>query len=86
MMTSTGKFSNGPLDTLVLTQLNELRRAEEELVRRYASISEEDNAQIAFASEVTQLQRRADRLHRMLEGMSIHSTLGVTGRFVPAVA
>ena len=66
------KHSADPMGTLILHQIAELRLREQLLARRFEAIkgTDEGNAREALRTRVSDLYRRADRLHRMLEEMN----------------
>jgi hypothetical protein len=64
------------LDTLVISQLAEIRKRESALQKRLCSLSlcigTED--QMQFDEELLQLQQRTDRLSRLVNAMSGYSS------------
>ena len=60
-----------PLDTLVISQIAEIRKRESALQERWGCLSPQaaENEQVSFAEEMWHLQRCADRLSRMMDAM-----------------
>jgi hypothetical protein len=60
-----------PLDTLVISQIAEIRKREIALQERLGRLSPQtaENEQVSFAEEMWHLQRCADRLNRMMDAM-----------------
>lgn len=70
MTTSNFVESQGPLETLIFKQLGELLHGEKALAERYATLRFADQSEnCRFESEVLALNKRADRLQRMMEAM-----------------
>src|SRR5947209_490314 len=62
-----------PLDTLVISQIAEIRKREIALKQRLSCLSSTQTAQgeqVSFAEEMWHLQRCADRLNRMMDAMN----------------
>ena len=69
-------FKQTPLDTLVISQIAEIRKRESALQERLGRLSSPQAAQgeqISFAEEMWRLQRCADRLNRMMDAMGGYS-------------
>ena len=58
-----------PLDTLVISQIAEIRKRESALQERLGHLSGQGE-QVNFVEEVRHLQQCADRLNRMMDAMS----------------
>jgi hypothetical protein len=60
-----------PLDTLVISQITEIRKRESALKERLGRLSPQvaEDEQVSFAQEMWHLQRCADRLNRMVDAM-----------------
>lgn len=72
MMTPQSADHQGPLETLIFKQLSELLHGEKALAERYATLPSADPFEnIRFESEVLALNKRADRLQRMMEAMGL---------------
>jgi hypothetical protein len=65
-----------PLDTLVISQIAEIRKRENALQERLGHLSLETahGEQVSFAEEMRHLQRCADRLNRMMDAMGGYSS------------
>jgi len=65
-----------PLDTLVISQIAEIRKRESALQERlgHLSLQTAHREQVSFAEEVWHLQRCADRLSRMMDAMGGYSS------------
>ena len=62
-----------PLDTLVISQIAEIRKRESALQERWGHLSSPQipqDEQVSFAEEMWRLQRCADRLNRMINAMN----------------
>lgn len=74
MTTSNFVESQGPLETLIFKQLGELLNGEKVLAEKYATLQfADDGASSRFETEVLALNKRADRLQRMMEAMGLTS-------------
>ncbi len=72
MTTSNFVESQGPLETLIFKQLGELINGEKALAERYATLQFADSWENSrFETEVLALNKRADRLQRMMEAMGL---------------
>lgn len=72
MTTSNFVESPGPLETLIFKQLGELLHGEKTLAEKYATLRFSDrSANSRFETEVIALNKRADRLQRMMEAMGL---------------
>ena len=72
MTTSNFVESQGPLETLIVEQLGELLHGEKALAERYATLRFADSSENSrFETEVLALNKRADRLQRMMEAMGL---------------
>lgn len=63
-----------PLDTLLVQQLEDIIREEKWLANKYPSLSSPSQtieARQAFSDELTHLNRRADRLQRLIDAMEV---------------
>jgi hypothetical protein len=65
-----------PLDTLVISQIAEIRKRESALQERLGRLSLQTayGEQASFAEEMRHLQRCADRLNRMMDAMGGYSS------------
>ena len=65
-----------PLDTLVISQIAEIRKREGALQERLGRLSVQaaSGDQVRFAEEMWHLQRCADRLNRMMDAMGGYSS------------
>jgi hypothetical protein len=65
-----------PLETLVISQIEAIRKRESALQERLARLSPQaaDSDQINFAEELWHLQRSTDRLNRMMDAMCGYSS------------
>lgn len=66
-----------PIDTLLVSQLENLLRGEQELRGRYASLSSSSNTpevRMAFSNELSELKERADRLFRLISAMDYYGS------------
>ena len=72
-MTSSNLIeSQGPLETLIFKQLGELLHGEKALAEKYATLQfAEEGANTRFETEVLALNKRADRLQRMMDAMGL---------------
>ena len=77
-----------PFEVLVLRQLHELIRGEESLRTRLDHIKTSNSPfeQTKIAAEVRELERRTDRLYRMLDAMDGHYCAGVAASAEPISA
>jgi hypothetical protein len=66
-----------PLDTLVISQIAEIRKRESALKERLGRLSPQaaEDEQVSFAQEMWHLQRCADRLNRMMDAMGCWSQI-----------
>jgi hypothetical protein len=72
MTTSNLIESEGPLETLIFKQLGELLHGEKTLAEKYATLQFADERENSrFQTEVLALNKRADRLQRMIEAMGL---------------
>ena len=72
MTTSNFAESQGPLEVLIFKQLGELLHGEKALAERYATLRFADPSENSrFETEVLALNKRADRLQRMMEAMGL---------------
>jgi hypothetical protein len=72
MTSSNLRESQGPLETLIIKQLGELRHGEKALAEKYAALQfADEGANTRFQTEVLALNKRADRLQRMIEAMGL---------------
>lgn len=65
-----------PLDTLVISQIAEIRKRETALQERLGRLSPQaaGNEQVSFAEEMWHLQRCTERLNRMIDAMGGYSS------------
>ncbi len=70
-MTQAMLVEQTPLDTLVISQITEIRKRENNLQMRFYQLSPgaEQGDQISLAEEVRLLEQYADRLNRMMDAM-----------------
>ena len=61
-----------PIDTLLVSQLENILNGEQELRSRYSTIDSTPEVRMAFSKELSQLSDRADRLHRLINAMSYY--------------
>lgn len=72
MTTSNYSGTQGPLETLIFKQLSELLSGEKALAERYAKLRNATPSESSrFENEVLALNKRADRLQRMMEAMGL---------------
>ena len=75
MITSHFVESQGPLETLIFKQLGELLHGEKTLAERYETLRFADPSENSrFETEVLALNKRADRLQRMMEAMGLDAS------------
>lgn len=65
-----------PLETLVISQIAEIRRRESALQERLGHLSRQtrNSEQVTFAEEMWHLQQCTDRLNRMMDAMNGYSS------------
>jgi len=82
------QYSVDPIGTLILQQIADLRNQEQSLARRLEAsrAGEAGNAREALRTRVSDLYRRADRLHRMLEEMSHYASVPSSSPVEPVAA
>jgi hypothetical protein len=71
MLSTPPASLTNPLQTLVMHELHEIRRSEDILQNRLANLSgqSDENGAVDIGWEVESLQRRADRLSRLIDAM-----------------
>jgi hypothetical protein len=70
--THTNSTLGNPLDSLLIQQLEELITGERALQQQYSRLAADGQSRApiaSFAAELAQLERRADRLSRMMDAM-----------------
>jgi hypothetical protein len=70
--THTNSTLGNPLDSLLIQQLEELITGERALQQQYSRLAADGQCRApiaSFAAELAQLERRADRLSRMMDAM-----------------
>ena len=68
-----------PLETLVVSQIAEIRKRESALQQRLGRLTlrTADNDQVSFAEEMWRLQQCTERLNRMMDAMGGYSRQAV---------
>ncbi len=64
-----------PIDTLLVTQLENILQGEQMLRARYSSLDSSDatpEVRMAFSKELADLRDRADRLYRLINAMDYY--------------
>ncbi len=66
-----------PIDTLLVSQLENILQGEQTLRARYSSLDSSDTTpevRIAFSRELSDLRDRADRLYRLINAMDYYGS------------
>ncbi len=76
LMPHTISIEQTPLETLVISQIAEIRKRESALQERLRLLSPQaaNGEQVSFSQEMWHLQRCADRLNRMMDAMGGYSS------------